>query len=188
MLYFLLRLNRKGCSFSSFFLPTFWIHLMSRNTYSRDMETSSEVMFTGFKQRAQTPLNQASLTPHRTATQTTQEVGEAREGSDSERQLWRGASRKDPCPTQSTVFAPLHTQSQESFTSLPKAHTEETPYSNFLKKERKKERKGEGGGGSKQLLGFRGEDLKAQRVTPPRQKEKWPERGATATPHTARRH
>lgn len=136
MLYFLVILNRRGCSFKSSFLPTFWIHLISRNTYFRDMETSSEVVFTRFKLRAQAPLNQASLTPHRTVTQTTQEVGEAREGSDSERQLWRGASRKDPCPKQSTLFAPLHTQSQESFTSLPKAHTEETPYSNFLKKER----------------------------------------------------
>lgn len=45
------------------------------------------LMFTGFKLRAQAALNQASLTPHRTVTQTTQEVGEAREVSDSERQL-----------------------------------------------------------------------------------------------------
>lgn len=82
-------------------------------------------------------------------TQTTQEMGEAWEGSNSEQQLWRGPSRKGPCPKQSTLFAPFHTQSQESFTSLPRPHTEETPW-------RKK------GGGGKQLLGFRGEDLKAR--------------------------
>lgn len=99
---------------------------------------------------AQAPLNQTSLIPHRTVTQTTQEMGEAWEGSNSEQQLWRGPSRKGPCPKQSTLVAPFHRARNPS--PLSPNHTQKKLF---------EEKKGETGG-SKQLLGFRGEDLKAR--------------------------